>query len=123
MTPKTRGAAITAKCRDCIHDPAAAGTWREQVGVCSATSCPLWAFRPLPANAPEWMVSRDPADVPEGWAGLHHAEAIRRLRGASIADKADGLPVQAHGGPRAVVAMGQPSPEPDSLKNGYLEAA
>ena len=39
-------AAINAKCFDCIYDPAAAGTRRQQVTLCSCYSCPLWECRP-----------------------------------------------------------------------------
>jgi hypothetical protein len=38
--------AINAKCRECIHDPLAGGTWRAQVEACTCTRCPLFAFRP-----------------------------------------------------------------------------
>ncbi len=45
----TRQGAINAFCRACICDPAnGGGTWKEQVAGCTATSCPLFAFRPLP---------------------------------------------------------------------------
>lgn len=37
--------AIDDKCRDCIHDTAAPGTWREQVAQCSCITCPLWPYR------------------------------------------------------------------------------
>lgn len=40
-------AAVNAKCRECICDPLAGGTWREQVEACSCTRCPLWAHRPV----------------------------------------------------------------------------
>lgn len=41
--------AINAMCKSCIYDPASGlGTWREQVGACSCTRCPLHAVRPLP---------------------------------------------------------------------------
>lgn len=114
--PKTRGAAIVAKCKDCIHDPAAAGTWREQVAVCSCIDCPLWRFRPLPRNAPPWITSRDPADLPKGWGNLHHDEAIRRLRGAVVADLPDGAAVHAHGGTRGTPARVTHRATPDAPK-------
>lgn len=102
--PKTRSAAIAANCRDCIHDPAASGTWREQVSICALTACPLWRFRPLSSNAPAWIKSRNPDDLPQGWGALHHDEAIRRLR-ASIDAKADGCAVQANGQPRGTTPV------------------
>jgi len=104
-TPKTRGTAIAAFCKNCIHDPAAAGTWREQVAVCSAVDCPLWRFRALPRNAPPWIASRDPADLPEGWGSLHQDEATRRLRGAAVADLPNGAAVHAHGNTRGTGPM------------------
>jgi len=42
-------AAINSKCKDCIYDPLAGlGTWRQQVGGCTSTDCPLFLLRPLP---------------------------------------------------------------------------
>jgi len=41
--------AINDKCKDCIFDPSnELGTWRQQVYLCTISSCPLWAFRPHP---------------------------------------------------------------------------
>jgi len=65
--PKTRGQAIAACCRQCIYDKHAHGTWTEQVGACTAVECPLWRFRPLPANAPAWLRTRDPKRLPDGF--------------------------------------------------------
>ena len=75
--PRTRGAAIAAKCRECIHDRQAAGTWRTQVATCQCTDCALWRFRPLPGNAADWLRSRNPADLPEGWVDLPQETAAR----------------------------------------------
>jgi hypothetical protein len=80
--PKTRSAAIAAKCKDCIHDPAASGNWKEQVSACTCIDCALWRLRPMSRTAVAWIKSRDPADLPNGWTSLHHDEAIRRLRGS-----------------------------------------
>lgn len=77
----TRSQAIGAKCRECIHDPHAAGTWRVQVAACGCVDCPLWGYRPLPRNAPAWIASRSPDDLPDGFASLPHDEAIATLRG------------------------------------------
>ena len=41
---------VDEKCKDCIYDPTAPGTWREQVFLCSANSCPLWRGRAKPAS-------------------------------------------------------------------------
>ena len=90
----TRSQAIAAKCRECIHDPGAVGTWREQVATCHCSGCPLWRFRPLARNAPPWIASREPDNLPDGFASLDHDAAIRRMRG-NIAAKVNGCTVQA----------------------------
>ena len=38
--------AINGKCKDCIYDDLAAGTWRQQVTICSSEDCPLFHVRP-----------------------------------------------------------------------------
>jgi len=43
--------AIDDKCKSCIYDPLAAGTWRQQVTLCSVTSCPLFPVRPVTKSA------------------------------------------------------------------------
>ena len=43
--------AINDKCKSCIHDDLAAGTWRQQVTLCSCPDCPLWDFRPKTPSA------------------------------------------------------------------------
>jgi hypothetical protein len=44
----SRTKAINEKCKDCIYDHAAPGSWRAQVEACtSETSCALWPYRPL----------------------------------------------------------------------------
>ena len=50
---------IEKKCKDCIYDPTAPGTWRQQVFLCSANSCPLWDIRakptsPIPESTLRW---------------------------------------------------------------------
>jgi len=42
-------AAVNAKCKDCIYDPAAPGNWRQQVQGCTVKSCPLFQIRPVSA--------------------------------------------------------------------------
>ena len=42
--------AVNEKCKDCIYDPLAGGTWLVQVGNCIDTPCPLHPYRPLPAS-------------------------------------------------------------------------
>lgn len=44
-------AAVDAMCKMCIYDPLSRGTWREQVGECSSSNCPLHPLRPLPIGA------------------------------------------------------------------------
>lgn len=94
--PKTRGTAIAAYCRQCIHDPQAFGTWREQVAVCPCTTCPLWQFRPLQdtRSAPDWIKMHDPDDLPDGFPGVDQEGAVRAMR-EYVADRASGRAVQA----------------------------
>ncbi|EZP73618.1 hypothetical protein BV96_01059 [Sphingomonas paucimobilis] len=49
-TRMSRAAAIAAKCRDCIFDPLARGTWREQVAACEGGHCALHPVRPVPRS-------------------------------------------------------------------------
>jgi hypothetical protein len=48
----SRKSAIHAFCKQCIYDPDAHGTWREQVALCSSGNCPLHSHRPLPHARP-----------------------------------------------------------------------
>lgn len=56
--------AIDAKCRDCTYDLKAAGNWRVQTSLCSATECPLWPFRPTASVIPASTLSY--YQVPDG---------------------------------------------------------
>jgi len=38
---------INDNCKNCIFDSAAAGTWRQQVTLCSVSSCSLFPVRPV----------------------------------------------------------------------------
>ncbi len=69
-------AAINGKCRDCIHDPAAPGSWRAQVAQCSCPSCPLWPVRPAPSSGPFASPPRDPATVGREWLTRPMGEAV-----------------------------------------------
>ena len=40
-------AIINAKCKECIYDPLAQGTWRKQVEECTSRSCKLYPERPV----------------------------------------------------------------------------
>jgi hypothetical protein len=43
--------AINAKCKECIYDRVADGTWREQVESCTSQDCALWILRPRASRA------------------------------------------------------------------------
>lgn len=66
-TPRSLRGAINATCRQCIHDAAAPGTWREQVAQCTVTRCGLWPVRPAPSGGPFADPPRDPAGVSRDW--------------------------------------------------------
>ena len=63
-------AAIDAKCKDCIYDTYAPGTWREQVAQCSSLDCALWPVRPAPHSGSFANPYRDPEAVPREWVML-----------------------------------------------------
>lgn len=93
----TRGEAITANCRDCIHDDRAMGTWRQQVSACHLTACPFWRHRPLAGGVPDFIASRDPARLPPDWRSLTHDVAMAIIAGKGD-DKRHGWAVEAIGG-------------------------
>lgn len=43
--------AVNAKCKDCIYDRLAGGTWRAQVEACTCDTCPLYPVRPRQKQA------------------------------------------------------------------------
>jgi len=50
--------AINKNCKNCIYDDLAAGTWRQQVFLCSVKSCALYDVRPKPTRPiPESVLS------------------------------------------------------------------
>ena len=57
---------VDKKCKDCIYDPTASGTWRQQVALCTAKSCPLWDVRAKPTSLIPESTSR--------WYGVDLAE-------------------------------------------------
>jgi hypothetical protein len=63
-------AAINGKCKDCIFDPLAGGTWRQQVAQCSCPDCALWPLRPMPHSGPFSDAPTDPNTVTRVWLGL-----------------------------------------------------
>jgi hypothetical protein len=79
--PPTRGEAIAAKCRDCLYDDRASGTWRHQVSACHLTDCPLWRVRPLAGGVPDFIRARDAARLPADWCGLSHETAVGIIAG------------------------------------------
>ncbi|WP_397586153.1 hypothetical protein [Sphingorhabdus sp.] len=68
--------AIATKCKDCTYDTEAAGNWRQQTATCPVVDCALWAFRPLQANAPAWLASRDAARLPDHWRSMPNVTAV-----------------------------------------------
>lgn len=80
----SKSAAINAKCRECIYDPIARGTWREQVAACVSACCPLHPVRPVPRHCVVNGVI-DRAEVAAVRAKLEAAEA----RAWSARSKAD----------------------------------
>lgn len=70
--------AIDAKCRDCGAADGGAH-WRLHVAVCTVTGCPLWSVRPLPKPSPQWLVTRNPDDLPDGWARKSIDAAIKAI--------------------------------------------
>ena len=38
---------INDNCKACIYDPKSAGTWRQQVTLCTVMSCALYPIRPV----------------------------------------------------------------------------
>jgi hypothetical protein len=78
----SRTKAINDKCKDCIYDSHAPGTWREQVELCtSEKSCPLWPYRPITVattNLNRKMRDTDETDIDALVAGLEdeYEEAV-----------------------------------------------
>lgn len=79
--PPTRGEAIAAKCRDCLYDDRASGTWRQQVSACHLTDCPLWRVRPLAGGVPDCIRARDASRLPADWRDLSHEETVGIVAG------------------------------------------
>jgi hypothetical protein len=38
---------VNDKCKECLYDEFAAGTWRKQVEECTSPKCPLYPIRPV----------------------------------------------------------------------------
>ena len=73
--------AINDKCKDCIYDPLAGGTWREQVAQCSCVTCPLWTLRPEPSSGPFHGAPRNPEAVSREWIKASHGMAESSMAG------------------------------------------
>lgn len=71
--------AINGKCKDCIYDPLAGGTWLAQVAQCSCIDCPLWPVRPAPKDGSFSNPPRDRARVPSEWLAKPNGEAKSAL--------------------------------------------
>ena len=41
------------KCRSCIYDCKASGSWKAQITLCSVWRCPLWVKRPTTKSIPD----------------------------------------------------------------------
>lgn len=67
--------AIDEKCRDCIYDKGAPGTWRQQVAACAITTCSLHEYRPMMLPAKKAISETKGGGVATTVAG------IRRLVG------------------------------------------
>lgn len=73
----TRQQAISAMCRSCVYDPAAAGNWKQQVTLCAVADCPLFDYRPLSRTPiPEKLL--DEYAVPAAERGLYRQTGGRR---------------------------------------------
>jgi hypothetical protein len=49
---------INQHCKSCVYDQNAAGTWLQQVSLCSVKSCALYDVRPKPTRPiPESVLS------------------------------------------------------------------
>jgi hypothetical protein len=109
--PLTRGEAIAAKCRECLYDDKAAGTWRRQVSACHLTDCPLWRVRPLAGGVPDFIRARDAARLPADWCGLSHETAVGIIAGRIDASPR-GCAVEAV---RDLTRCGSASPCPEAV--------
>ena len=79
----TRQQAINEKCRECIYDEFADGTWRMQVEACELTACALYPYRPVSRSIAS--CEADSAAVEPHYGGCNHdEETISRTVGASL---------------------------------------
>jgi len=67
---------INNKCKDCIYDDLAAGTWLQQVTLCNAKSCPLFNVRP-----------QTKAEIPENVLTYHQVAKTLTSQGTNAESK------------------------------------
>jgi hypothetical protein len=85
--------AINQNCKDCIYDPLAAGTWRQQVTLCSVGSCAFFALRPTTKRPiPECVLNY--YRLPEGKRWNFRGNSQGTVKGPSADLSAD--PVSTH---------------------------
>ena len=69
---------INEKCKDCMYDSLAVGTWRQQVSLCSVNLCPLWSIRPQPIQCTSKPKRAD------GCTDLTQSEVLERQSSLSV---------------------------------------
>ena len=68
---------IDQNCKDCIYDPTAPGSWRQQVFLCCMKSCPFWDIRAKPASPiPESTLRWYGVDLAESQALTAYIEGV-----------------------------------------------
>lgn len=65
MTRLSYAAAVRRKCRECIYDRGAPGTWLQQVGECSSVNCALHGVRPMPSVGRDGKPTSPRAEAPD----------------------------------------------------------
>lgn len=88
MSGRSLRASIDAHCRDCGACDAGSN-WREHISCCPTVRCHLWLVRPMSRYVPDWLASRDPKTLPDGWCKLPMEDALTRLRGGDIDGSCD----------------------------------
>jgi hypothetical protein len=67
MSSVSRKARIDAKCKECIYDPGAQGSWRFQTQNCEDRRCPLWPVRPKQGKAAGPKTTEKGEKIDEFW--------------------------------------------------------
>lgn len=84
-------AAIDAKCRSCIYDPACGnGKWREQVAACSSSNCPLHSVRPRSAAKSHRGATQCSSNGPDHAPADNQAmieQEIGQIGGATVVER------------------------------------